>query len=95
MMGQHEKRSFRGALAGQNVCARCLRDRELGSAKHDEGLTPGTEDVDPANVTLRAGYIAGLAFRRDCDAADREMLLRASRSLLAFAHELAKPKAGR
>lgn len=44
----------------------------------------GTEDTDPSNVLVRAGYLRGLAARTE-DADDREFLLRASRSLKAFA----------
>lgn len=38
------------------------------------------EDVDPENMIVRAGYLRGLATRTESE--DREMLLRASRSLM-------------
>lgn len=43
-----------------------------------------TEDTDPSNVMIRAGYLQGLATKTEDDE-DREFLLRASRSLKAFA----------
>lgn len=47
----------------------------------EPGLSRGldTEDGDPSNMLFRAGYILGLAMR--LEGMDREMLLRASRSL--------------
>lgn len=38
-----------------------------------------TEDWDPGNMLVRAGYLAGVAMK--LEGTDREMLLRASRSL--------------
>jgi len=45
-------------------------------------------DRDPSNVSLRAGYVLGLAARLDLRAEDRTFLLRASRSLRAYAEAL-------
>lgn len=52
-----------------------------------------TEDGNPANMTVRAGYLRGLAARRDRTLAeeDRDMLLRASRSLLHAAEQRLAP----
>lgn len=48
-----------------------------------------SDDRDPDNVLLRAGYLEGLAMRGDgLKADDREMLRRASRSLRAYAEVL-------
>jgi hypothetical protein len=43
-----------------------------------------TEDSDPSNVMTRAGYLRGLAMRME-DEFDKEFLLKASRSLIAYA----------
>lgn len=43
-------------------------------------------DIEPGNVMIRAGYLRGLASRMGGQ--DRAFLLRASRSLSAYAAEL-------
>lgn len=53
----------------------------------DEVWEPSEHDRDPANITLRAGYIRGMAMRLPTGD-DRTFLLRASRSLLAYARVL-------
>lgn len=45
-------------------------------------------DNDPSNVLLRAGYLIGMAARLPEDSDDRMYLIRASRSLRAFAQML-------
>ena len=51
-----------------------------------DGITE--HDSDPGNVLIRAGALRGMAMRATGD--DRLFLLRASRSLLAFAELLRK-----
>lgn len=47
-----------------------------------------TQDDDPANMLVRAGYLQGLATRLEGN--DREMTLRASRSLIHAARLLGR-----
>jgi len=50
-----------------------------------------TEDADPRNMYVRAGYLYGLASRLDGE--DRVMVQRAARSLCAMAEHLdAQPR---
>lgn len=50
-----------------------------------EGYEPTEHDREPGNVALRAGYLHGMAVRLPHGDDDRLFLLRASRSLLAYA----------
>ena len=65
----------------------CPKFRPAGSApavpKETDDVTD--QDREPGNVTLRAGFLRGLAMREGLDEYDRLMLRRASRSLRAFA----------
>jgi len=47
-----------------------------------------TEDEDPANMMLRAGYLAGMSMKCERGTEDRRMLQRASRSLFLAAKNL-------
>lgn len=50
-----------------------------------------TKDDDPDNMLVRAGYLRGLATKHEGE--DKEMLLRASRSLMYASRNLqAKPR---
>ncbi len=53
-----------------------------------------TQDDDTGNMLVRAGYLEGLASRddRNLDAQDREMLRRASRSLILAARAIDKTR---
>lgn len=53
----------------------------MATDEHPDLITQN--DRDPANLMIRAGYLRGLAERTTGD--DRLFLLRASRSLLAYA----------
>lgn len=55
-------------------------------AEEENNAPPGA-DTDPSNVLLRAGYIRGMAYRAGNED-DRKWLLRASRSLVAYARVL-------
>lgn len=59
----------------------------------NEALPVDTEDDDPANMNCRAGYLRGLASRRDgtLTREDRDMLVRASRSLVYAAERCSEP----
>ncbi len=46
-------------------------------------MNEDTEDDDPSNILVRAGYLRGLATRLEGE--DLEMVLRASRSLVCAA----------
>ncbi len=48
---------------------------------------PNEGDRDPSNVMLRAGYLRGLA-EKLAPGRDRTFLVRASRSLIAYAQHL-------
>jgi hypothetical protein len=48
-------------------------------------MEPGDEDRCSSNVMLRAGYLRGMAMRAPKESEDRKFLLRASKSLLAYA----------
>lgn len=50
-----------------------------------EGFEPGEHDRDHSNILLRAGYLRGMAMKFPVGSDDRLFLLRASRSLLAYA----------
>ena len=51
-----------------------------------ENPTKDTEDDDPDNMLLRAGYLLGLAMKHQGE--DRDMLQKAARSLIRAAEAL-------
>lgn len=53
----------------------------------EEAVEPHEHDRDPSNVLLRAGYLRGMGFKLP-KGEDRTFLLRASRSLVAYADVL-------
>ena len=53
----------------------------------EASLEPNEHDRDPSNVQLRAGYIMGMAMKLP-PGDDRTFLIRASRSLRAYADDL-------
>ncbi len=53
----------------------------------DTTPSPGPEDSDPSNIMFRAGYLWSMALKLD-SGEDRTFLLRASRSLVAYAESL-------
>lgn len=60
----------------------------------DEGFEPGENDRDPGNVQIRAGYLMGMAAKLP-PGDDRTFLMRASRSLRAYAELLQRDGPGR
>jgi len=72
---------------------RRIADLERVVQHHEAPQNQDTEDADPRNMYVRAGYLQSLATRLEGD--DREMLQRASRSLLIAArHFDTQPKKG-
>lgn len=56
------------------------------AGEDEEALLPGPEDRDPSNLMFRAGCLRGMALQLP-PGNDRTMLIKASRSLLAYAEE--------
>lgn len=54
----------------------------------DENPNPNEHDRDPSNLMMRSGYLRGMALKLPQGHEDRKFLLRASRSLLAYANAL-------
>ncbi len=70
------------------VCGHCGQCGYKHRPDCDEGkLEPTENDRDPSNVELRAGYIMGMAMRLPLGD-DRMFLMRAARSLRAYAEDL-------
>ena len=60
----------------------------MTDGRSDSDIQPNDDDQDPANVVFRAGYIHACALKLPANSEDRTMLLRASRSLIAYARSM-------